>query len=148
MKDLKGKIILVDNEDYEKQLLEIAIEKQKWNVKVEFFNNVDKAIQHLKDTEDEIFLIISDMEMPEKSGMEFKRIIEEDKYLSQKSIPFIFMSSFISREIVIEAYQYRVQGFFRKAMTPDDQAAVLETIVQYWKICAHPRKIDLPSTPY
>lgn len=142
---VNGKIILVDDEKYEKDFLEHALNTNNWNIKVEYFNNVDDAISHLKENADEIFLIISDMDMPKVNGMEFKKLIDDDEYLRQKSIPFIFASNVIDRERIIEAYHLRVQGYFQKPMTPEDQAKMLEKIVQYWVDCLHPGKEDLPE---
>jgi len=45
---------------------------------------------HLEENREEILLIICDINMPEMSGLEFKKEIEKDTYLSEKSIPFVF----------------------------------------------------------
>lgn len=147
MKRVKGKIILVDDENYEKDFLERALRVKDWNIQIEYFNNADDALEHLRMNADEVFLIISDIDMPGKNGMEFKKILEEDEYLSQKSIPFIFVSHSLSRQKVIQAYRYHVQGFFYKPMTPAEQSNMFEIIVQYWITCIHPNKDDLPDNP-
>ena len=144
MKKVTGKIILVDDEKYEKKFLEAALSSNDWDIKVEYFNNVESALKHLEENRDEIFLIISDMDMPRINGIEFKKIIDRDEYLRQKSIPFIFASNAVDRKMVIEAYRYHVQGFFRKPMEPEEQAVMLEKIIQYWVDCIHPGKEDLP----
>lgn len=145
MKKVKGKIVLVDDQKYEKELLNNALEDNGWGIKVEYFNNARDALEHLQKNVDEIFLIISDMNMPGMNGMEFKKAIDKDDYLRQKSIPFIFASSEPARKDVLEAYQYRVQGFFKKPYTVEEQSAMLETIIQYWIACIHPRKDDIIS---
>lgn len=147
MKRVKGKIILVDDENYEKDFLERALRVKDWNIQIEYFNNADDALEHLRMNADEVFLIISDIDMPGKNGMDFKKILEEDEYLSQKSIPFIFVSHSLSRQKVIQAYRYHVQGFFYKPMTPAEQSNMFEIIVQYWITCIHPNKDDLPDNP-
>ncbi|HLO57972.1 MAG TPA: response regulator [Bacteroidales bacterium] len=147
MKRVRGKIILVDDENYEKDFLERALRVKDWNIQIEYFNNADDALEHLRMNADEVFLIISDIDMPGKNGMEFKKILEEDEYLSQKSIPFIFVSHSLSRQKVIQAYRYHVQGFFYKPMTPAEQSNMFEIIVQYWITCIHPNKDDLPDNP-
>jgi DNA-binding NtrC family response regulator len=147
MKKVKGKIILVDDESYEEDFLETALTKNDWDIKIEYFNKVDDALEHLRINADEVFLIISDIQMPNKNGMDFKRLLDEDEYLCQKSIPFIFVSHALSREFVIEAYKYHVQGFFKKPYTPGEQAIMFEIIVNYWINCLHPNKGDLPVNP-
>ncbi|REL24835.1 response regulator [Rhodohalobacter sp. SW132] len=145
MKNVKGKIILVDDQKYEKDLLNHSLEENEWNIKVEYFTNARDALDHLQENVDEIFLIISDMNMPGMNGMEFKKAIDRDEYLRQKTIPFIFASSDPVRKDVIEAYQYRVQGFFKKPDSIEDQAAMLETIIMYWVSCIHPDKDDITA---
>ena len=145
MKEVKGKIILVDDQKYEKDLLNSALEEKGWDIRVDYFDNVRDALKHLKENADEIFLIISDMNMPGMNGMEFKKAIDRDDYLRQKSIPFIFASSEPVREDILEAYRYRVQGFFEKPESFEDQSAMLETIIRYWVACIHPNKDDITA---
>lgn len=138
MKEVRGKIILIDDEKYEKQFLEESLDEKNWSIEVEHFNNPKEALTHLRENADHIFLIISDMNMPEMSGMELKKTIDEDSFLRQKSIPFIFASSEVSKKQVKKAYEYRVQGYFKKPSTIEEQAEMIEKIVQYWKSCIHP----------
>lgn len=140
MKKVKGKIILIDDREYEKSLLQESLNDKNWAIEVEYFSKAKQALKHLKENADRIFLIISDMNMPEMSGMELKKAIDEDLFLREKAIPFIFASTEISKEQVREAYEYRVQGYFKKPETIEKQAEMLEKIVQYWKSCIHPNK--------
>ncbi len=140
MKHVKGKIILIDDSKYEKTFLQESLNDQHWEIKVEYFSSPKLALEHLKENADEIFLIISDMNMPEMSGMELKKTIDEDMFLREKAVPFIFASSHITEKQVREAYEYRVQGYFQKPDTLEGQAEMLENIVQYWKSCIHPNK--------
>ncbi len=140
MKNLIGKIILVDDEGYEKQLLELALEEKGWDVNLKYFNAAEDALKYLKITTDEIFLIISDMDMPKMNGLEFKKAIDKSFDAHRKSIPFIFASNADSEEKIKEAFLYRVQGFFKKAATVGEQAEMLDIIIRYWIVSKHPNK--------
>lgn len=135
-----GKIILIDDEKYEKELLENALREKQWDVKVEYFNNGQDALEHMRTTKDELFLVISDMNMPKISGLELKKAIDEEKILREKSMPFIFMSGGATNEQVSEAYEYRVQGFFEKPESVSEQAAILDLIIKYWIVSKSPEK--------
>lgn len=135
---VSGKIILVDDEKYEKELLESALLEKQWYVKVEYFNNGKDAIEHMRTTKDKLFLVISDINMGSMSGLDFKKAIDEDKILREKSLPFIFLSNGATREQISEAYDYRVQGFFEKPHSIKEQAAMLDLIIKYWIISKHP----------
>lgn len=144
---LKGKIILVDDEPYEKELLEAALLNKGWDTKVEYFDNAIGALEHLRQNVDEIFLIISDMNMPKMSGMDFKKSIDKDLGLRGTSIPFIFASTAARKEEITEAFAYRVQGFFQKPNTTEEQADMLDIIIKYWIISSHPNKdVDVHVT--
>jgi DNA-binding NtrC family response regulator len=140
MEKISGKIIFVDDERYEKDLLEIALKKKQWNVKVEYFSTAKDALAYLCTTEDEIFLIISDLNMPEMSGLDFKKNIDNDSKLNEKAIPFIFATTAATKEEVKEAYNYRVQGYFKKPFLIQEQADMLDIILKYWVISQHPSK--------
>lgn len=141
MKKLAGKIILVDDERYEKALLEVALEKMEWDIEIEYFSSASDALKYLKNTKDEIFIVISDMNMPKMNGLDFKKAIDNDKDgIFEKSIPFIFFSSNSTKEEVTLAYNYRVQGYFKKPLTVDEQAAQIDIIIKYWIIARHPNK--------
>ncbi len=137
---LKGKIVLVDDDKYEKELLEDALRKRDWDAKVEYFNDANDALKHLKENKDEIFLVISDMNMPKMSGMEFKKAIDTDQGLREKSIPFIFATSISIKSEITQAFDYRVQGYFQKPNTTEEQADMLDIIIKYWIISSHPNK--------
>ena len=135
-----GKIILVDNDKYEKELLVEALHEKNWNVNVEYFNNGHDALEYMKTTKDELFLVISDMNMPKMSGMEFKKAIDEYKTLREKSTPFIFVSTGATNEQLSEAYACRVQGYFLKPDSIEEQAEILDLIIKYWIVSKQPKK--------
>jgi CheY-like chemotaxis protein len=137
---LKGKIILVDDDSYEKELLESHLKKRGWDSKVEYFDNAIDALDHLKKNKDEIFLIISDMNMPKMNGMDFKKAIDRDPALRVKSIPFIFATSSSVKADITQAFDYRVQGYFQKPNTTEEQADLLDIILKYWIVSSHPNK--------
>ena len=144
---LKGKIILVDDDSYERELLESALQKRGWDARVEYFDNAGDALDHLKRNGDEIFLIISDMNMPKMNGMDFKKAIDCDLKLREKSIPFIFATSTSVRSEITQAFDYRVQGYFRKPNTTEEQADMLDIIIKYWIVSSHPNKdVDVHAT--
>ena len=143
IKKINGKIILVDDDSYEKEALILALEKRNWQVKVEYFSDVKTALEHLRNDNEEIFLIISDMNMPKMNGMDFKKAIDDDPVLTKKSIPFIFASSVATKAEITQAYNYRVQGYFGKPNNIEDQAEMLDLIIKYWIVSRHPNKDDI-----
>lgn len=139
MKKLPGKIILLDDQEYERLLLEEALLRKQWEVTIEYFPKANDALSYLRETQDPIFLIICDINMPRMDGLEFKKVVDQDPKLSEKGIPFVFVSTAATREQVQKAYSYRVQGYFQKPATIEKQADMLDVIIHYWIINQHPR---------
>jgi DNA-binding NtrC family response regulator len=140
MKNLPGKIVLVDEKKYEKALLISALLDKNWQVRVEYFSDPAEAFEYLKVTDDELFLILSELNMTRMHGLKLKKKIDKNSYLRRKGIPFIFISSVARTKDILEAYEYRVQGFFEKPETLKEQAELLEKIIRYWIDCRHPNR--------
>ena len=49
-----------------------------------------EALSYLRETNDEIFIILCDLNMPKMDGLELKGMIELTAELKIKAIPFIF----------------------------------------------------------
>ena len=135
-----GKIILIDDNEFEKELLIKSLKKLNWDIKVEHFSNPITVLNYLKETKEKIFLIISDVNMPQMSGIELKKAIDDDRELKLKAIPFIFSSTSPTLTEMREAYDYGVQGFFKKPGDLKGMTEMFDTIIKYWIICLHPNK--------
>jgi CheY-like chemotaxis protein len=141
MKKLKGKLILIDDELYERELFKIGLEGLDYIIEFEYFNNAQDALDYLRKIDGEIFLIISDMSMPKMTGLDLKKAIDADDELKGKAIPFIFASNSISKEEVSAAYAYGVQGYFKKPPDLKETSEMLEIIIKYWMISRHPNNV-------
>ncbi|MEX2564443.1 MAG: response regulator [Cyclobacteriaceae bacterium] len=138
MDKITGKILLVDDQPYEEVMLKEALASIDRFTKVEYISKPKEALIHLKENRDRIFLIICDINMPEMNGLEFKKEIEKDSYLREKSIPFVFFSSDGSNNMVKQAYTLNVQGYFKKPENIEAQGELLKKIIKYWASCLHP----------
>src|SRR3954462_1279585 len=105
MKKLKGEIVLIDNEDYEEELLIEVLQKLNYQAVVKYFNNAAHALDYLKNTTKQIFMILSDINMTPMDGFGLKGKIDADPVLREKSIPFVFTSTLTSQHILETAYK-------------------------------------------
>lgn len=117
-----------------------CITKGHWQGKIEYFENGETAFKYLKETNDEIFLIICDMNMPKMSGLELKKLIDKDKKLRSKAIPFIFATTTATEAEIAEAYEYGIQGYFEKPFDMEKICHMVDVIFHYWMLCLHPNK--------
>jgi len=133
--------MLIDDETYEKELFSMALKEFNWDIELKHFTNGEDALTFLKDTKKTIFLIMSDMNMLRMSGLDLKKAIDADDRLKYKAIPFLFASNAATKKEVSEAYDYRVQGYFKKPVNLKETAEMLNIIVNYWTICIHPNNV-------
>ncbi len=134
-----GPIVIIDDDkDDQDILLDVASELKLPN-KLHFFVNTQEAFEYLKNTSDKPLVIISDINLPQETGMGLKRRIDEDSQLRDKAIPFIFFSTFIEKRIVEIAYkELTIQGFFKKSNHYNEIRDNFKMIIDYWSICKHP----------
>lgn len=134
-----GPIIVIEDDVDDKEVLEDILNELKISNKLIWFDKSDAAFKYLKTTSEQPFIIISDVNLPLESGVEFKRRIDNDPLLRQKSIPFVFYSTSVKQQTVNEAYtQMTVQGFFQKGNSHEEIKRHIKLIVDYWQVCRHP----------
>lgn len=136
---LSGPIVIVEDDHDDQEIIQEALLELGVTNKMIFFDQCNKAFLYLKKTEDPIFIILSDVNLPAQNGVEFKRQIDSDPQLRAKSIPFVFFSTSVDKKAVDTAYkEMTVQGFFKKQESYKDLKQVLQVIMEYWKLCYHP----------
>jgi CheY-like chemotaxis protein len=136
-------IVIVDDDPDDQELIQAAIVESGFSNQLVFFTTCKPAFEYLKSSPDQPFLIICDVNLPIQSGIEFKRDIDNDQQLRQKSIPFVFLSTSVDRGSVDTAYkEMTVQGFFRKSHSYQDLKHLLKVMIEYWNLCKHPNSAD------
>ena len=134
-----GPIIIIEDDADDKKLLEDVLRELKIHNSITWFDNCHRALQYLRETPVQPFIIFSDVYMPGFTGIELKRQIDADPELRKKSIPFVFLTTTITQETVDEAYSdMTVQGFFAKEYSYEKLKETLKIIVDYWSVCQHP----------
>jgi CheY-like chemotaxis protein len=134
-----GPIVIVEDDKDDQEIIEEVITELRVENKIILFDNCIDTFAYLKTTKDQPFIIFCDVNLPQQSGIDFKRQIDEDDYLRKKSIPFIFYSTSVAQYAVNEAYtKMTVQGFFQKPNSYEEIRQLIKVILDYWKNCKHP----------
>ncbi len=129
---------LVEDDVDDQEFIVDALQMLGIKNKIELFDNGQKALDYLKIVEEQPFIIISDVNLPIMNGLQLKSAIQQNDFLRNKSIPFIFLSTSADSKAVLEAFELKVQGFFVKENTYDGIRNQLKEIVGYWNNCRHP----------
>jgi two-component SAPR family response regulator len=134
-----GPIIVIEDDVDDKDIFnEIILELSIENEIIWFSNTID-AWNYLKTTTQQPFIIFSDVNLPRQNGIDFKKQVDGDKELREKSIPFVFYSTAVDPRAVKQAYtEMAVQGFFRKATDYEQMKEDIKLILDYWRACKHP----------
>lgn len=139
LKSMKnGPIILIDDDGDECELLQNSLQKLSITNNLLCFATGPDAIQYLKSTTEQPFLILCDINLPQMNGIEIRKNINADPVLKKKSIPFVFYTTSATKSSVEEAYEMSVQGFFEKGSSSAEITKLVKCIHDYWQYCRHP----------
>lgn len=133
----KGPIIIIEDDKDDQEIFEESIKAIGIPNEIRFFNRAKQALNYLLNTEEQPFIILSDINMPEMNGLELKKQIQDDPYLCTKGIPFVFISTNASKVSVRHAHALSVQGYFEKPVTMDGIKQMLRILFEYWQLCKH-----------
>lgn len=134
---IKGPIIIVEDDKDDQELYTESIQGIGIPNEIHFFDRAKKVLDYLLNTDEQPFIIISDVNMPEMTGLELKRIIQDDPYLCTKGIPFVFISTNASKAAVRHAHALSVQGYFEKPSTLEEINQMFRKLFEYWELCKH-----------
>ena len=137
-----GPIIYVEDDIDDQELFTEAIEQLKIPNKVQLIANGNEALHYLRTTSDQPFLIFCDINLPQLNGIELRDEINQDAYLSDKCIPFVYLTTTANKSAVKEAYRMNVQGFFVKPQNFLELLDTVKDIVEYWHKCRHPNSAE------
>jgi CheY-like chemotaxis protein len=131
--------ILIIQGDREEQLILLDV-IGKLNIKnpVKFIDDGVAAFEFLQNQFIQPLVILCDVNIPGMNGLELRRKINAQEALRRNSIPFLFLTSSANKQLVREAYDLTVQGFFLKPKKTESLENVLKVIIDYWKSSVHP----------
>lgn len=134
----KEPIVIVDDDTDDHYIIKKIKERIGFENELIFFPDGKQVLEYLQTTKQKPFIILCDINMPVKNGLELRREIDKDEHLRKKSIPFVFFSTAATRAQVEEAYNLTVQGFFLKEQSFIETERTLKLILDYWDKCKHP----------
>ena len=140
-----GEIIVIEDDLDDQEMFAEIFKKINISNKIVFFGNGEDALEYLQQPGIEPFLILSDINLPRLNGFELRERVFTNKELSKKCIPYIFFTTSVSKEAVINAYAYSAQGFFIKPSSYRELEDDLTSIITYWKKCFSPSDFNIPT---
>jgi CheY-like chemotaxis protein len=121
----RGTILILEDSFPIRNIVKFILEKNDYSV-IEFSNG-HTAIEYINEKEiPDLKLIISDVMMPEISGIEFVRILRKENKLP--NIPIIFLTANADIEVVADAKALGVTGYLLKPITTTKLLDVLKKL--------------------
>jgi CheY-like chemotaxis protein len=133
-----GPILILEDDEDDREIYGKVMASLQVKNEIKFFEGGDDLLRYLQVTLDQPFIILSDINLPRMTGIELRRQIEMDEFLRKKSIPFVFLTTVDSKEVIDEVYKLTVQGYFVKKDLLHDIEKQVRQILDYWKECKHP----------
>lgn len=133
-----GEVIYIDDDADDQELFKQAYNELGIKNTLKSFKSAVKAYEYFNNTNNEIFLIISDINMPVLSGIGLRDKMQQIGEVKLRTIPFLFLTTDTADDNLLYAYSHSVQGFFVK---PDSYAELkdnIERIFSYWACCSEP----------
>lgn len=134
----KGPIIVIEDDCDDREMLKEVFEKLAYPNPVIFFENGQDALEYLGAPHELPFLILSDINLPKLNGFDLRKKIKEDAALQLKCIPYLFLTTALNQQMVIDAYSVSAQGFFVKDNSIAGLQETIGNIMRYWMKCAAP----------
>ena len=85
-----------------------------------------EAIRQYRQDPQNILLVLSDYQMPEMNGFEFRRTIAKDGF----AIPFVIISSYVTKEMALKALDLKIDEFCDK---PFNHSQIMHLIEKHGK---------------
>lgn len=133
-----GPVIIIEDDADDQYVLKEIFTKLDYANEILFFQDGQDALDYLQSTDRLPFLILSDINMPKLDGFALRSKIKTDAHLQLKCIPYLFFSTAVNQQAVIDAYSMSVQGFFVKENKMSELEKTISVIMEYWKRCAAP----------
>lgn len=131
-------IIIVEDDADDCDFIQLALDEIGIRNEKKLFPNGKAALDYLKSSKEQTFLILSDVNMPLLNGFQLKAEINQDEVLRKQSIPFVFLTTSNSKKEVEAAYDLMAQGYFQKPNSFDEIKSILKMVTEYWDNCNHP----------
>ncbi len=138
-----GPIIIIEDDHDDQDMMIEVFKGLPYTNEILFFDDGISVLDYLNKEGKNCtpFMIISDINLPILNGFALREKIKTDEELQLRCVPYIFLSTYMNSETVRYAYRLSVQGFFLKPNTFRKLQETINSIINYWMLCAAPNYI-------
>ena len=123
-------ILIIEDDEIEVMKFNRTIRSLKLSHRVIEAKNGEQALEILNTKNQLPDIILLDLNMPKINGIEFLRILKNDKVL--KYIPTIVLTTSKNHNDLLECYKIGIAGYVLKPLKYEDYVSKIENILSYW----------------
>ena len=132
------RIVIADDDPDDRFLIKEAMNEVRFHNMVDFVHDGQELMDYLlhqnayvaNKTDDVPGLILLDLNMPKKSGIEVLQMIKQNEQL--KNIPVVVLTTSADQHDIEQCYAYGVNSYIVKPITFDKLVMALRTFKEYW----------------
>lgn len=125
------RIVAVEDNPVDTDLLEEALRLSSKQFSLRAFEDAESAAKYLFGSRTgESQLIILDLKLPGRSGLEFLREIKADREL--RKVPVVVVTGSEEPEDIFSAYALHASCYLVKRRSMEDQLSALIALVDFW----------------
>ena len=129
----KKPILLAEDDQVDQETIRRALKEIKVTNELVITNNGEEALAYLRDGKGESpCLILLDIKMPKMDGIQFLKIIKEDKSL--RKIPVVILTSSREEQDRVNSFDLSVAGYMAKPVEYKQFLEVIRAIDLYWTL--------------
>jgi len=113
---------LVYVDDEQSQLDYVSSLLSQLGVNIYTTTNQNEAINFIKEKQQDLILIISDLKMPEADGFQFREKVAE----VAPQIPFVILSGFLDTELALKCLSLKINGILNKPLDMEGFCEIFE----------------------
>lgn len=123
-------ILLVEDNRTDAELIAEALKDSGLSHRLDIITDGAEALRVLKKETDKPHLILLDLNLPRKSGLEVLRVMKRSPKLSL--IPVVILTNSKSKDDVAKCYRAHCNAYIRKPIGFDALLATIESTIRFW----------------
>lgn len=124
------RILLVEDDMIEIMKINRTIAKLSYKHEIIEAKNGEEALKILYKKDRLPNIILLDLNMPKMNGIEFLKILKNDKDL--RFIPTIILTTSCNNNDLLECYEIGIAGYVIKPLKFDDYVESIKRVLEYW----------------
>ncbi len=123
-------ILLVEDNRTDAELIAEALKDSGLSLRLDIITDGAEALRALKTEPEKPHLVLLDLNLPKKSGLDVLRAMKRSPKLSL--IPVIILTNSKSKEDVNQCYRAHCNAYIRKPIGFDALLATIESTIRFW----------------